>query len=430
MADNWFFLSHARLDREADPANSITTFFDDLNKELRRKKVIRQGDAGFFDGIGIQQGSDWPQMLGEALRTCRALICVYSAAYFQSDWCGREWAVFYSRLESYMKSLPQGTLRPRLIMPLLLDPPEDLLPLQLPECVARTQGLDDDYPQEYRENGLKYLTSRMKGNPALSVAYNDLKDTFIRKLIAATNEHPLPIAAEIPDMEKVRSAFLPPTSERPQATAASEIDISGTRYAQFVYVAASRAEIQNIRCQEALRYYGPQGGLDWKLYFPDVEDEVAFLAQKVALEEGFISLPVAPDADLLQLIKEADQSGHVVIIIADTWTLCLDKYRDRMLTHDDFASLNCSVLVARNDKDDETKNNRARLQHAISRAFRKKSRLKDERYFVDTIGSPEELQKFLAVTLQKIRSQIIDLTKDYVAIESKEVINQPIIPGP
>jgi FxsC-like protein len=438
MGDNWFFLSYARMDRDDDPERAIEKFFEDVNREVRRKKVIKEGDAGFFDAGGIEQGSIWTQRLDQALRTCRSLACVYSAAYFQSEWCGREWAVFHSRLDQYVQQAG-ATSHPPLIRPVLLDPFKEVedvqKALQLPEAVTYVQMVDGDYPEEYLDNGLRGLLRRPK---KFGEVYADVLDTFVKKLLDATKAHELPEGPSIAELTKVQSAWTAPkaagannTPAAAAGTAAAPAPApSGTRYAELVCVAARRDEMQQakVRGDDGLVYYGNQGGLDWKLYYPEVKDEVLFLAQKVALDEGFIALPVQPDADILQVMQRAEEAGRVVVIIADTWTLCLDKYRDQMLSHDSFATLNCSVLVAWNKKDSETERNRTRLQAAIRQAFKKKSQLKDERYFVDAIDSPEELKKFLATTLQKIRSQIIDTTQEYVtAAGEAETISQPQI---
>src|SRR6516165_1463046 len=90
----YFFLSHARIDRDNDSAHVLVKLYEDLDREICRKENIREGVAGFFDRTGIQQGTNWAHELNEALRTCRVLLCVYSKAYFDSDYCGREWAIF------------------------------------------------------------------------------------------------------------------------------------------------------------------------------------------------------------------------------------------------------------------------------------------------------------------------------------------------
>jgi hypothetical protein len=67
MAGDWFFLSYARLDRDEDPFESIRKFYADLDREIRLKKAIKDGSAGFYDGTGIEQGDQWPDALGAAL---------------------------------------------------------------------------------------------------------------------------------------------------------------------------------------------------------------------------------------------------------------------------------------------------------------------------------------------------------------------------
>src|SRR5947209_7369141 len=137
MGNDWFFLSYAKLDLELDPIRSIHHLYVDVDNEIRRKKVIKEGQAGFFDENSIQQGDRWPTALSQALISCRVLVCIYSSAYFASEYCGKEWALFFSRLEPMVsKELP--------ILPILLDPPSDL---PLPEVLADIQYKDGAYPQ-------------------------------------------------------------------------------------------------------------------------------------------------------------------------------------------------------------------------------------------------------------------------------------------
>jgi TIR domain-containing protein len=140
MSEPWYFLSYARLDLVNDPFKCIKKFYEDLDKEVRRVKVIDEGVAGFFDGLSLQQGSDWPVALVEALSSCRVLICMYSPAFFDSEYCGREWQIFNSRF-------PAEGPRPPLILPVLLSPPEELA--TIPPALKNIQYVDDRYPSDY-----------------------------------------------------------------------------------------------------------------------------------------------------------------------------------------------------------------------------------------------------------------------------------------
>src|ERR1700749_1115042 len=114
---NWFFLSYARLDRETAPKDQdyIKSFYEDLRRNLLQMKP-QAGEVGFFDDKGISHGSAWQPTLNQALATCRVLICVYSPAYFISEYCGKEFQIFRTRLDDLQ---PGGGMAapPPLILP-------------------------------------------------------------------------------------------------------------------------------------------------------------------------------------------------------------------------------------------------------------------------------------------------------------------------
>src|SRR5947207_1071823 len=152
MGEKWFFMSYARFDRETDKFKCIERFFDDLNEHIRALKHIREKHAGFFDTRSIEPGELWPDDLGQSLRACHVMVSLYSPAYFDSEYCGKEWEVFRSRVRAAYKE------NPPLILPVMLYPPQDLLPL--PEAIADIQYVNDDFPEVYRNEGLRYLMVR------------------------------------------------------------------------------------------------------------------------------------------------------------------------------------------------------------------------------------------------------------------------------
>jgi hypothetical protein len=51
----------------------------------------------FIDVNDIGVGSSWPSQLGEALRSSRCLVAIWSAQYFRSAWCVAEWRSMIAR---------------------------------------------------------------------------------------------------------------------------------------------------------------------------------------------------------------------------------------------------------------------------------------------------------------------------------------------
>jgi FxsC-like protein len=408
-----YFLSYARLDRDNDPFGCIPRFFEDLDREIRRRLVIRQGLAGFFDREGIEPGDLWPEALGGALQSCRSLICLYSAAYFDSEYCGKEWSAFDLRLAKYRADgSPQGRSAP-LILPVLFDPPQDLVPL--PEGVADIQYDDADYPDVYRENGLRYLMVRQ--SPALATAYEDFKDALVRRLLQLLEEHNLDPLDTLPEIKKVPSYFhhacAAAAVEGGQSPALSRG--SGPRYADFVYVAASRDEISSIKTN--VEGYGEEGGLDWKPYWPDPAKEAGLLAQGVATNEGFRYQVLPLSENLEKQVAEAREKNRIVILLADAWTLCLERYRDIIRRYDGIDSWNSAVTVAWNTRDEETRKQQTRLAAGVRVAFIAKSRRDKGKYFVDS-STAQELESSLGILLQRLKVEVSEISEDLRTIPS------------
>src|SRR5688572_33140691 len=121
MSTPWFFFSYARTDAGTE---DLKNFYSELVQEVRRKAGLPgdtpESDIGFMD-TSIPIGAEWPEKLANALRTCRTFICLYSRGYFNSDDCGREFQVFSSRLDEFVRASRSRIERPSLILPVLWD---------------------------------------------------------------------------------------------------------------------------------------------------------------------------------------------------------------------------------------------------------------------------------------------------------------------
>src|SRR5208337_4946521 len=159
MPKHWFFYSYAR-DREtsstagAKPVSDPSyqeQFFADLAKEFR----IRFGEPpggeqlGFVD-VAIPTGQIWRDRLGEAINTCRCFLFIQEPTYFQREWCGKEWALFRSRIEAYLRTQLPGTERPPLIFPILWVPTV----VELPHLASEIQNCNRDLGKAYASVGL------------------------------------------------------------------------------------------------------------------------------------------------------------------------------------------------------------------------------------------------------------------------------------
>jgi len=87
----------------------LKQFLADLSEAVRLKKGLPQGEAvGFFDQQDLELGQEWDPALADALQNSRTLVCLYSPAYFNSEYCGREWQVFDLRSDLYVAEKQAG----------------------------------------------------------------------------------------------------------------------------------------------------------------------------------------------------------------------------------------------------------------------------------------------------------------------------------
>ena len=72
------FLSYSRTEES-------TQFATELKKALERT-----GYSVWMDTEDIHTGSDWHSAIGEALKTCKALVAIITESYLTSDYCKKE----------------------------------------------------------------------------------------------------------------------------------------------------------------------------------------------------------------------------------------------------------------------------------------------------------------------------------------------------
>jgi FxsC-like protein len=422
MSDYLYFLSYARNDRDNDQYDTIRRFARELEQQVR---MLRPGQdsVSFFDGNDIEPGDSWPPTLSEALCRSKVFVPIYSPTYFTKDYCGREWQVFRNRLDAYRRQNPDVQVDD-LIQPVLLMAPRDLP--SLPDACSNIQYVYDQYPKKYRTDGLRAI--RRSG--AALASYSDFLIALARRIVEVSEGYSQPPLDPCPDIQDITSAFHGLNAQ----TSSMGSDVSqtrGPRYVQFIFVAGKRSELQGIR--QGLDCYGPSGGLDWQPFLPPVQDEVALLAQEVAVKEKLFYETVPLDANIIQKLEEAENRHKLAVIIVDRWTLDLPQYHNYMRQYDDREFINCVVLVPWNQQDDETLSNGSRLTQRIRRTFRKKGWLnRDPSRFLEPISSPDELKQQLSETLHKTRALVIqnmDLD-DVKPIRREQVISKPEITGP
>src|SRR3954468_3728848 len=86
-----FFLSYARANN--DPY--LKLFIEAVSEVIRERRGLPAGaQVAFFDQQELELGEDWDQTIVDALQTSRVFVALWSPAYFKSEYCGKEWALF------------------------------------------------------------------------------------------------------------------------------------------------------------------------------------------------------------------------------------------------------------------------------------------------------------------------------------------------
>ena len=410
MSDYWFFLSHAR--RDALGEEYVPRFFEDLARRVGQLAAVPtnvpNAQIGFADFGGLEPGQRWPSELSEALQSSRTLVCLYSPAYFQSDYCGRELRVFLDRVASQ----PHGA--PPSIIPVLWEG-ADRLP-DLPPDVASIHYETDAYGSEYERGGVHWMISLAANRDGYMTAV----DRLATRIVEAARTASLPRLPSLPPLDHVGSAF-----GHSRGPASEPNTVFGPGTGVFVYVAAKDTEAMSMRSTTGA--YGPTGGRDWRPWFPEVQRAVGVISQGVASLENLFYETVQVGTDLIDRLRQAEEANAIVVIVVDPWTVQLDSYRLLMEAFDKSSFVNCGLLVTWNDLDQETSTARAgllaRLRHVFSRTF-----ILNAGNVRDSICSAEELQQSLIAEIGDIRRRIFQRAAVLRDVDASMAL--PAIAGP
>jgi hypothetical protein len=205
MNTPWFFLSYASISDEYD--DQVRVFFSDLVKAVRvsgqlKKNEYSDEDVGFL-AVQMPAGTDWSAELCNKLNSCCVLVCLYSTAYFKSEHCGREFQIFRSRLDEYIRA--RGIPPQAQIIPVLWFVPKDFDERLLPTALKRIQYKLSGFDETTNQRGIYYYLS-IHGNKGSNYHeyVNDLAD---RITSAAGLNPPLSPLANDFDFQTAENAF-------------------------------------------------------------------------------------------------------------------------------------------------------------------------------------------------------------------------------
>lgn len=403
MTDYWYFLSYAR--RDAVGVRQISKFHKWLSRAVGRAaglpSSVSEDEIGFFDTRDIKPGDVWRKEIASAIQTCRVFICLYSPAYFNSEYCGKELQAFMDRLRA-ASSLTSSLEQPPLIIPILWDR-ADRLPKPLPSTLKGIQYASRVGDKSYEREGLFQLMSLKKHSDECTRFFEDMAATVLQR----SQEHRLPPASELSSLRDLTSAFTSTGEEEGPQLSPHEGGDAGPSTAAFVFVAAKDNEIRDKR--EDTGAYGPEGGRDWRPYH---NKAVGHLGQALAAQEDLFYEHIPVDANLLSRLRDAEQWNKVVVVIVDPWTIQLKTYHDSMIDYDKSSFINIEVLIPWNQRDTETVQVLDSLHVEVKQTFRRHYILTSS-YIRDSIGSIDELERELIGAISRVRSRILQMS-DFV----------------
>jgi hypothetical protein len=184
----FFFISYAHNSEEED--RHVGRFFRDLDHDVQMFAGLRRQTVGFCD-VSLRLGERWSPALLDALRTCCVFIPIMSPVYFTSSVCGKEWAIFESRMAR--GDAPAG--RVSSLIPLLW------VPMDLPPVARRYQHHEASLGGAYKREKLRNLIRHHRND------YQRLVEGLARRVVELSREARVPELAKRPAFHDVVSAF-------------------------------------------------------------------------------------------------------------------------------------------------------------------------------------------------------------------------------
>ncbi len=150
------FFSYAR--ENADPY--LEDFFKDLCGEIAPATPWASEDEriSFRDKSNLRLMENWSTHIEDSLQSSAVLVCITSVAYFNKEFCGKEYYVFDQRRR---QRLPEGKDPPPVILPVIWYPVDGGLPdfMNQPQQVPKNGSVAGFVGELAVEGGAPWLAS-------------------------------------------------------------------------------------------------------------------------------------------------------------------------------------------------------------------------------------------------------------------------------
>ncbi|MFE0456863.1 TIR domain-containing protein [Streptomyces sp. NPDC058914] len=142
----WFFTSYSELHNKRP---YVKRFHQDVEDEVRALLGRRTPGSGFVDVRNLRPGDRWRFRIQDGVCQARTMLALYSASYFDSEWCAREWTVFEERRRRHRTA---GGASPHLVGVVWRRGPRSW-----PEVVRDDEYLRGAAESRYEKHGLFHL---------------------------------------------------------------------------------------------------------------------------------------------------------------------------------------------------------------------------------------------------------------------------------
>lgn len=396
----YFFLSYAN----ADDDDYLGRFFADLRGELRRRAGCTLEEAGFRDTASIGLGARWSAELAAAVSACRVFVAICSPSYFTSDFCGREWRAFASRMEHYAADGGPATTPP-LIIPVVWVPSR-----QVPDVIARVQYRHEDLGSTYAAEGLHFLLRLRRHRDD----YEEFLARLAERIIDAAERYPLPVMRSPVDLEEVVSAFPAPALPAAESPADSPVGGGlegrprpeavrrGPRHVTFIVAAGSEHEMARVRGR--LSYYGSHP-YDWSPYRPSLDRRLSAFAQHVVANQDLTSTVAVARTSILDRCRRARRENSLVVLLVDIWSTRLEPYSGVLREFDARNEPTTGVMFPWNDEDPETSDQSGDLRDDLWRVLPNGMTRSDALFRVE-IPTAEAFERMLLEVLAEAQNRL------------------------
>ena len=385
-----FFLSYARSryrQEGADPDRWMTKLYKDLCEDLVQLEV---GVPGFMDRQQIQLGSSWPDRLADGLANCRVFVAMFSPAYFNSDYCGKEWAAFSERADQLA-----GLDRPSPIIPVLWAP----MRLEgLPACVRDMQHVPPGFPDVYATEGLYAIMKVAR--------YRRHYQETVYKLAQLIGERARQCglsAGEISDLESLHSPFADDAHPTPRQSI------------RLTVAAPHNGQLPEGRDS----YYYGRSVYEWNPYrSPTHQIPIGAYAKEMVGGMGHHSV--------LDSIEEPDENTEDSprVLLVDPWATGAPSIRDR-LGRLDAAPVN--VVVPYNAEDAQTNAAATEFKAELAKVLPQSIALKGSAHHVPSLSAFDEV---LSEAVAESIRRFLQTTDTYPPQKETSFQRKPRIEGP